>query len=398
MGKNWKDKWDSGSGRKTKARDHDSTRQKRVKKRETEGRETGFVVGVSDWDKVLRQDEEHFLGAVVEVHKRYCFISALDESGEIDTSDVWLATIARRHLQGARKERNFVSVGDVVLCKAAEEHGVADVSEDLPSCTVEHRKERVNALSRIDPLKQELKHVLAANLDQLVIVASIIDPKVKWGLIDRYLTIAESESITPVIILTKKDLYDASEQKKFKDDVARKVALYRSLSYDVHLVQANEDAPNESKDLIRQVFSGKVSVVSGHSGVGKSSIVNLLSPEIEQDVEVDEIFYKGRHTTTYASMIRIADRGFVIDTPGIRSFMIEDNPARDLAYYYRDIRPFLGKCKYRECRHIEEPGCAIREAVSSGEIEQWRYKSFLALLLGASGREGRLRDIDIEES
>jgi ribosome biogenesis GTPase len=145
--------------------------------------------------------------------------------------------------------------------------------------------------------------------------------------------------------------------------------------------------------LLKETFAGKINMLSGHSGVGKSSIVNLLRPEIEQDVETDGIFYKGRHTTSYASLIKLAGGGYVVDTPGIRSFAIEERTSVELSWCFVEMRDLIGHCKYRECRHVDEPECVVIEAVKKGEIVEWRYLSYLAILTGATGREGRLRDI-----
>src|SRR5690606_33316642 len=141
----------------------------------------------------------------------------------------------------------------------------------------------------------------------------------------------------------------------------------------------------------------KITVLSGHSGVGKSTLVNLFEPEIIQAVEENsDIFYKGRHTTSYASFIKLNQGGYIIDTPGIRSFALEKLEPIDLAYGFKEIRAFLGKCKYRECRHIEEPGCAVKEAVDTGSIFERRYHSYAGILLGTTGREGRTREEDME--
>ena len=126
--------------------------------------------------------------------------------------------------------------------------------------------------------------------------------------------------------------------------------------------------------------------------------MNLFKPELVQAVEPDEdIFYKGRHTTSYASFIKLGTGGFVIDTPGVRSFLIREDSPIHLTHCFVEMRPFLGKCGFRECRHIDEPDCKVLEAVESGKISRWRYKSYLGLLLGTTGRQGRTRDHEVEE-
>ena len=137
--------------------------------------------------------------------------------------------------------------------------------------------------------------------------------------------------------------------------------------------------------------------MSGHSGVGKSSLINRFRPEIVQEVEPNsDIFYKGRHTTTYASFLKLGTGGSVIDTPGIRSFLLGERSSIDLSYAFVEMRPYLGQCKFRECRHIDEPDCQVLAAKERGEISERRYKSYLGLLLGDTGREGRIRDLDEE--
>jgi ribosome biogenesis GTPase len=126
--------------------------------------------------------------------------------------------------------------------------------------------------------------------------------------------------------------------------------------------------------------------------------VNLFIPEIVQAVEEDDnIFYKGRHTTSFASFIKLGTGGYVIDTPGIRSFTFEEKGPIELSHCFVEFRPLLGKCKFRECRHMDEPECVIRAAVEAGQLSRWRYKSYLGILLGATGREGRIRDLPIED-
>jgi ribosome biogenesis GTPase len=354
--------------------------------------QSSFELSPEEWSRPLV--DGGFYARVVEVHKRYAFVSPEPKLGKIDTKDVWLGTMARKYLQAERKERNFIAVGDRVICYPGTfEFG--DLSEDLPQCVIEHMLRRSSKISRIDPMQESRFHVIASNMTQLVVVASHFDPKVKWGLIDRYLTLAESEAIKSTIILTKRDLLEDNED--LKESSQQMIDLYRSLGYTVLSVQSDleEDTPKADLKAIHKVFKGETSLVSGHSGVGKSSLVNLMGPEIVQDVEKDDILYKGRHTTSYASFITLSIGGFVIDTPGVRSFLIPDFSAVDLTWCFVEMRPFLGQCKYRECRHLDEPDCAIKEAVAAGTISEWRYKSYLGILLGATGREGRVRDIEV---
>lgn len=356
-----------------------------------------FEKDESEWQ--LGGENGAFAARVVEVHKRYCFISTESEVGKVKTNDVWLAEVARKFLVAQRAERNFVSVGDRVLCTPAT--GIsAEVKSDLPRCVVQHLSPRRAKIARLDPHTPNRLHVLASNMDQLMIVASFLSPTVKWGLIDRYLVLAESEGIESIIVLNKRDLLEESEDMDFVAQCVEMEAIYRKLGYPVYNL-AVDVLSNEDKVQVQELqerLKGRITLLSGHSGVGKSSLINLYDPEIVQVVEEnDDIFYKGRHTTTFASFIKLGTGGFVIDTPGIRSFTFDEKSSIELSHCFVEFRPFLGKCKFRECRHIEEPSCVIRDEVEAGRISRARYKSYLAILLGASGREGRIRDLPLED-
>jgi len=391
---------------------------------------TRFEIPEKEWDS--QAVEGAFAARVVEVHKRYAFVSPEAERGQVRTNDVWLATIARRHLTARREQRNFVCVGDRVLCRPAREDELASTSE-LPQCLVEALAPRATRLVRRDPMTPEREHILCSNVDQLAVVASFRKPLVKWGLIDRYLVLAESEGIRPLIILNKRDLLDdeagelerseASEiaregnegagdaevagsaaggrdLRSFRRKCEERIVLYRSLGYEVFTMQANMKGVARDPEVKRLAgaLKGKITAFSGHSGVGKSSIVNLYKPELVQAVEPDEdIFYKGRHTTSYASFLKLGSGGYVIDTPGVRSFLLREDSPIHLTHCFVEMRPLLGKCAFRECRHVDEPDCQVRAAVESGKITPWRYKSYLGLLLGTTGRQGRTRDLEVEE-
>jgi ribosome biogenesis GTPase len=250
------------------------------------------------------------------------------------------------------------------------------------------------------------EHVLASNVDQLVVVASYLAPRIKWGLIDRYLVLAELQDLPAVIVLNKKDLLLDEGDEEFVKQCHERSAYYRSLGYRVIEVQANASKANKSPAMIelRDLMRDRISIFSGHSGVGKSSIVNLMAPDLEQAVEENsDIFYKGRHTTSYASFLGLGTGGYVIDTPGIRSFVVGEFNPIELSHGFKDIRELASQCKFRECRHIDEPECAVMTAVQNAKIPDWRYQHYQGILLGTTGREGRKRqhndDVDplIEE-
>ncbi len=368
---------------------------KAKRKIKTNDYELPFELPENRWSEV--QAKSAFAGRVVEVHKRYAFVSSETVKGKIKTSDVWLCTIARKHITRVRAERNFICVGDRVLCRPAESNETA-VKTDLPQALILHQDVRSSQLTRMDPSVDNRRHVLASNMDALLIVASYLHPSVRWGLIDRYLVLAESESISATIVLNKEDLL-VEAKDDLRLEIANRVNYYRSLGYQVISLAASQPKKYKAQvSELKAALKSKVVLLSGHSGVGKSSLVNLFNPEIVQDVEEDDnIFYKGRHTTSYASLIRLPGVGAVIDSPGIRSFCLEEKDALDLSYCFRDIRPYLGQCRYRGCRHLEEPKCAVKAAVADNDLPDWRYRSYQAILLGTGGREGRVRSVSLEE-
>lgn len=340
---------------------------------------------------------EYFAARVVEVHKRYAFISPEPKPGQIKTRDVRLATVVRKFLTSKREERNLIAVGDRVLCRPAGD-GEADVQTDLPRCVILHMAPRHAKISRRDPHKNEMEHILAANMDQLMIVASYLSPPVRWGLIDRYLVLAEEQNIPVVLVLNKNDLLETDADEEFRQKCREEEAVYEKLGYRIIRLSAlNVTAKSPEVAEIKEILKGKITIFSGHSGVGKSSLINLYRPEIVQEVEPDaDIFYKGRHTTTYASFIKLGSGGYVIDTPGIRSFLLPPRDAMTLSHCFIEFRQLMESCRYRECRHLEEPECAVKDAVAEGSISARRYRSYVGLLLGDTGREGRTRDMDEE--
>lgn len=351
---------------------------------------TGFEKSEDQWN--LGDDPQWFAGRVVEVHKRYAFVSPEHEFGQIDSKTIYLATVARKFLTFERAERNFIVVGDRVLCRMVSDDE-AQASSELPSCVINHLAPRQSAVRRKDPISASRSHVLASNIDQLLIVASYRSPKVKWGLIDRYLLLAEEQEIEPMIVLTKQDLL-ADVSDEFRQGCEKEIETYRNLGYKVvslSILDRKKAAPQLK--VLSEFLHGSMTLLSGHSGVGKSSLINEFKPEIIQEVEPNsDIFYKGRHTTTYASLIKLAAGGAVIDTPGIRSFVLDDRSVIELSYGFREIRQLMSACKFRECRHIDEPQCAVLAALEQGKLSERRYRSFKAMLLGESGREGRAGD------
>jgi ribosome biogenesis GTPase len=367
----------------------DKMRSKRGKLKKATKEEDSFIKPLTEWQ--LGGVEGAFMARVVEVQKRYAFINPETPEGDIDTRDVQLATVSRRYLSLDRKERNLIVVGDRVLCKPDVTRSEEEQS-DLPRCVILNVAPRTTRIVRCDPMTPEREHVLASNIDQLVIVASYLRPKIRWRLIDRYLILAEEQGIPAILVFNKADLLETDEASpQFVEECRSFEELYRALGYQVFsLSTLNMKRRDAQWKALKDVLSNKISILSGHSGVGKSSLVNLFKPEIEQEVEENpNIFYKGRHTTTYASFIRLGTGGFVVDTPGVRSFLLGQRDVIGLSHCFVEFRPLMAKCKFRECRHVNEPGCAVLDAMIQGEIHESRYRSYLSILSGESAREGK---------
>lgn len=378
--------------------DDDIKFAKMRKSRKTQKQTTSdesFEKSEEEW--FTEENSDYFAARVVEVHKRYAFISPEPTPGDVKTRDVRLATVVRKYLTSKREERNLIAVGDRVLCRPTGE-GEEDIQTDLPRAVILHMAPRHAKISRQDPHKTEMEHILASNMDQLMIVASYLSPPVRWGLIDRYLVLAEEQNLPVVLVLNKADLLETEADEAFRKTCREEEAVYESLGYKIirlSALNASKKSPEVAE--IKEILKNKITMLSGHSGVGKSSLINLYKPEIVQEVEPDaDIFYKGRHTTTYASFIKLGNSGYVIDTPGIRSFLLPPQDAMTLSHCFVEFRQFSSACRYRECRHLEEPECGIKDAVQAGKISARRYRSYVGLLLGDTGREGRTRDMDDE--
>jgi ribosome biogenesis GTPase len=231
---------------------------------------------------------------------------------------------------------------------------------------------------------------MLANIDLLVIVASVFHPEVRWGLIDRFLIQAELEGLPAAIVLNKVDLLENPKlaTEEFLRRYKRRVEIYKSIGYDVFEICALKPRKTQSEvKRLRETFKAKLIGFAGHSGVGKSSLLNLMKPEFEQIVDDNpDIFYKGRHTTTYNSLLQLGIGAYAIDTPGVRSFSVEGFDSITLTQCFPEFRGI--SCYYRECTHDHEPKCGIKDAVAEGRISQERYRSFMGVLKGISFREG----------
>ena len=273
----------------------------------------------------------------------------------------------RRHVQRVREidQVDPVAIGDVVrFVDAGEGRGM--ITEILP---------RRNKLSRpaTTPGQRVFEQVIVANADQVVPVFAAANPTPKWGLLDRYLVAAEAAGLPALICVTKTDLGGQDSE------LEATLAEYRRIGYRVQLVSV---VTGEGLDEIERSLQDRVSVLLGKSGVGKTSLLNAIQPGLGLRVEAVSQGKQGKglHTTTRLEMFRLDRGGAVVDTPGIREFGLWDVDEEDVALFFPEMRPLVGRCRFGlDCRHDEEPGCAIREAVMRGEISPYRYQSYLKL-------------------
>jgi ribosome biogenesis GTPase len=261
---------------------------------------------------------------------------------------------------------NPVAVGDWVECEVE--------NEESSSVIIGSILERHNYINRQSPRHKHQHHIVAANLDQSILVATLKEPRTSQGFIDRFLVASEMYHVQPVIVFNKSDLYKNKELEKYETWKQ----MYEKVGYKVLLVSAEK---NEGIENLNELLKDKTTLVSGHSGVGKSSLLNLIFPGKElRTGEISGWSGKGQHTTTFAEMFDLPDGGKIIDTPGMREFGLVDIEKQEVSHYFPEMRDRLNGCQFNNCLHYNEPGCAIKEAVNSGEIDEDRYVSYLGIM------------------
>ncbi|MEJ1238652.1 ribosome small subunit-dependent GTPase A [Chryseolinea sp. T2] len=268
------------------------------------------------------------------------------------------------------KETNPVAVGDQVLFDT--EQDVGSIMEILP---------RKNHMLRQSVKKTGHAHVLAANIDQVLVVATMALPRTSTGFIDRVLVSAEAFGIPQILLLNKRDVMDEQDRA-----VAEEIqSLYSSIGVEVVIVSALHDDLNIVKDLLK----GRTTLIAGHSGVGKSTLLNSIAPEIGQATsDISDFTAKGVHTTTFAETFEIGEKTFIIDTPGVKEWGLVDMNAQEISDYFPDMRTVRLDCKFQSrCLHINEPGCAVKTAVAEGKIAQSRYDNYVRMASGEDNRK-----------
>ena len=265
----------------------------------------------------------------------------------------------RLRLKGVRST-NPVVVGDEVACEA-DEGGDYVIADILPR--------RNYVIRRASNLSKE-SHIIAANVDQALLMASLRSPETPTEFVDRFLVTCEAYKVPVTILLSKLDLQDAEAVAEFR-------AVYEGAGYRVLEVSVREGRGVED---VRELLAGRTTLVSGNSGVGKSTLIQAIDPSLDiRTGEISESHHKGRHTTTFSTMYPLAGGGAVIDTPGIKGFGLIDIDEAELWHYFPEMMRVAPACRFYNCTHTHEPGCAVTEAVKAGEIAWPRYESYLKI-------------------
>lgn len=260
---------------------------------------------------------------------------------------------------------NPVAVGDIVQ--------VEDKGGDAPVVgAIEPRRNYI--IRRASNLSKEFQ-IIAANLDQAVLVVTLTNPVTSTTFIDRFLATAEAYQVPAVLAFNKIDLLTTDKLRQQLDDLK---ALYESIGYPVIAMSA---ATGQDADELKAQLKGKMSLLSGNSGVGKSSIINLLVPDAHVKVgDVSQTHHKGMHTTTFSELLDLPDGGAIIDTPGVKAFGTIDFERAEVAHYFPEIFNISSGCRFNNCTHTHEPGCAVLDAVEQGKIAHSRFVSYLSIL------------------
>lgn len=261
---------------------------------------------------------------------------------------------------------NPVSVGDEVE--------IEPENELEHTATITEIYERRNYINRQSPSHKMHHHIVAANLDQSLLFATLKEPRTSQGFIDRFLVTSEAYHVPAVIVFNKTDVY----RKKELEKLAGWTNIYEAIGYKIIAMSVKEGTGAEQ---VKALLQNKVTLMSGHSGVGKSSFINTVFPGmLLRTQEVSEWSGKGLHTTTFAEMFDLPQGGKIIDTPGIREFGLVNIDKQELSHYFPEMRKLINDCQFNNCLHTNEPGCAVKQAVADGSISEDRYVSYANIL------------------
>ena len=261
---------------------------------------------------------------------------------------------------------NPVAVGDEVEFAIEKDHEQTAMITEI--------YERRNYINRQSPSHRMHHHIVAANVDQCLMIATLKEPRTSQGFIDRFLIACDAYHVPAIIVFNKSDLYREKEMLKF----AGLREMYENIGYRVVLMSIKD---NNGVEELRGLLKDKVSLFSGHSGVGKSTFINVIFPELAlKTQDVSGWSGKGLHTTTFAEMFDLPEGGRIIDTPGLREFGLVHIEKRELSHYFPEMRALIQVCQFNNCLHMNEPGCAVKAALEDGSINIDRYVSYLTIM------------------
>lgn len=272
--------------------------------------------------------------------------------------------VGKMRMQGL-KLTNPVGVGDVVEF---------DLEEDSEDGIIKKVEPRINYVLRQSPRKKHSLHLLASNIDQAVLVVTIVQPSLKQGFIDRFLIMTEPYDIPVIIVFNKSDLLAEKDLEVLKE----METVYTELGYEV---LSTSTIDRSGIQELSEKLKDKVTLFSGQSGVGKSTLINEIEPGLGlKTTEISDYSGKGQHTTTFAEMFDIEGGGSIIDTPGIKTLSFNHLEAMDVAHNFRELFKYSENCRFGDCTHIDEPGCAVKDAIEQGDIHPWRYLNYLQIV------------------
>lgn len=274
-------------------------------------------------------------------------------------------------MKGVMKLDDITSTNPVAVGDDVE---ITIESEVENTAIIEKIHDRRNYINRQSPRHKYQHHIVAANLDQSMLVATLKEPKTSQGFIDRFLVASEMYHVIPFIVFNKADLYKNKDLDKYE----QWKQMYEAIGYKVRLISVKS---NQGIEEVKELLTGKTTLISGHSGVGKSSLLNRIFPGIDlKTQEISGWSGKGQHTTTFAEMYDLPAGGRIIDTPGMREFGLVDISRQEVSHYFPEMRDRISDCQFNNCLHINEPGCAIKQAVAEGLIHEDRYVSYYNIL------------------
>lgn len=282
-----------------------------------------------------------------------------------DNGEVVLCRLRGKIRLDGLRTTNPVSVGDKVIYEKENNKDTCVINKILP---------RYNVIVRKSVNLSKASHIIASNIDQAILVATIAQPRTSTGFIDRFLVTAEAYHIPTTIVFNKSDLYDEEQMAQAEE----LISVFNNIGYHSFMISAKTGFQCE---VLKVIMKDKVNLFSGHSGVGKSALINRLDPTLNVRVgEISDVHEKGKHTTTFSQMFPLSFGGYIIDSPGIKEFGLYDMEKNTLAQRFPEMRELMHECKFSNCTHLHEPHCAIKNAVEQNIIADWRYNDYCNMM------------------